>query len=95
MLCIVSGQDFPKTVKYLSACIKSLEEMRLFLAVREHYKIGLADENVAPYLLMVSVLLKYIEMAFEHIRNCRCHWQSQWQHNIPSNSYQVLIPIDG
>ena len=62
---LVSGQDMPKTLNYLSASIKSLEEMRLLVGESEYYKMGLADENGAPYRLMVSVLLllECVEMA--------------------------------
>ncbi|XP_020601587.1 tetratricopeptide repeat protein 28-like, partial [Orbicella faveolata] len=62
---VVSAQDMPKALKYLSASIKALEEMRVLVGESEYYKIGLADENAAPYRLMVTVLLKLecIEMA--------------------------------
>ena len=65
VIYMVSGQDLPETVKYLSACIKSLEEMRLLVGESEYYKIALADENAAPYRLMVTVVLKlgHTEMA--------------------------------
>ena len=65
VIYMVSGQDLPETVKYLSACIKSLEEMRLLVGESEYYKIALADENAAPYRLIVTVVLKlgHTEMA--------------------------------
>ena len=55
---MVSGQNMPQVLKYLSTSITSLEEMRLFVGEDEHYKIELADKNAAPYQLMVTVLLK-------------------------------------
>ena len=55
---MVSGQNMPQALKYLSASIKSLEEMRVLVGKSGYYKIGLADENAASYRLMVSVLLK-------------------------------------
>ena len=51
-------QDLPQVLSYLSASIQSLEEMRESVGESEHYKIGFADENTAPYRLMVTVLLK-------------------------------------
>ena len=62
---MVSGQDMPKTLKYLSAGIKFKEEMRVLVGENEYYKIGFADANAAPYRIMVSVLLnlKCIEIA--------------------------------
>ena len=62
---MVSGQDMSKALKYLSASVKTLEEMRVLAGESEYYKIGLANENAAPYRLMISVLVKLecIEMA--------------------------------
>ena len=61
---MVSGQDIP-ALKYLSASIKSLEEMKVLVGESEYYKIGIADVNAVPYRLMIAVLLKLecIEMA--------------------------------
>ena len=58
-------QDMPKAFSNLSKSIKCLEQMRVLVGESEYYKIGFADENDAPYRLMVSVLLKLerIEMA--------------------------------
>ncbi|XP_078370383.1 uncharacterized protein LOC144654161 [Oculina patagonica] len=54
----MASQDKSKALSYLSASIKSLEEMRVSIGESEYYKIGFADQNTAPYRLMVTVLLK-------------------------------------
>ncbi|KAL9986570.1 hypothetical protein ACROYT_G000738 [Oculina patagonica] len=61
--CQIAGvylvsQDIPKALSYLSASIKNLEEMRISIGESEHFKMGFADKNDAPYRLMVTVLLK-------------------------------------
>ncbi|XP_078370322.1 uncharacterized protein LOC144654085 [Oculina patagonica] len=50
-------QDTPKALSYLSMSIKCLEGMRGSIGESEHFKMGFADKNAAPYRLMVTVLL--------------------------------------
>ena len=50
-------QDTPKALSYLSAGIKGLEDMRKSVGESEYYRIGFADNNVAPYRLMITFLL--------------------------------------
>ncbi|KAL9986579.1 hypothetical protein ACROYT_G000747, partial [Oculina patagonica] len=57
-LVYMVSQDNPKALSYLSASIKNLEEMRISIGESEHFKMGFADKNDAPYRLMVLVLLK-------------------------------------
>ena len=61
--CHIAGvymvrQNTSKALKYLSASIKSLEQMRVSIGESEFYKMGFAEKNVAPYRLMITLLLK-------------------------------------
>ena len=96
-------QDTQKALSNLSAGIKSLEEMRVLVGDSDDYKIGFADENVVPYRLFISFLLKLecVDMALSMSELARARSlaelmanQYSCQHSMPGFDPNRWIDVE-